>query len=159
MHNTEREILQLLAQRGETFSAAESCTGGLIAQRFTDISGASAVFLGGVVSYTNGVKQRVLGVPEEILAQYGAVSQPVAKAMAEGVRRITGSDWAISVTGLAGPAGDDRGNPVGTVYIGLAGKHGTQVTHLRLSGDRQSIRQQSADRAFALLRQQLTHSI
>ena len=149
------EVLQLCRERGLTLAAAESCTGGLIAKRLTDVPGASAAFLGGVVSYTNGVKHGVLGVPEALLQQYGAVSEPVAKAMAEGVRRITGSDLALSVTGLAGPDGDDRGNPVGTVYIGLAGAGGTQVTQLFLKGDRKSIRQQAADYAFALLNKYL----
>ena len=108
-----------------------------------------------MVSYTNGVKHGVLGVPEALLQQYGAVSEPVAKAMAEGARRITGSSLALSVTGLAGPDGDDRGNPVGTVYIGLAEAGGTQVTQLFLKGDRKSIRQQAADYAFALLNKYL----
>ena len=93
--------------------------------------------------------------PEALLQQYGAVSEPVAKAMAEGARRITGSSLALSVTGLAGPDGDDRGNPVGTVYIGLAKAGGTQVTQLFLKGDRKSIRQQAADYAFALLNKYL----
>ena len=149
-------MLRLLVQRGETLSAAESCTGGLIAKNITDIPGASAAFLGGVVSYTNGVKHGVLGVPEELLAELGAVSRPVAKAMAEGARRVMGSTYALSVTGLAGPNGDDRGNPVGTVFIGLAGPAGTQVRQLLLPGDREAVRRQAAEEAFALLRQHLT---
>ena len=155
MGSPERHAVQALTRRRLTVSAAESCTGGLIAKRLTDVPGASAAFLGGVVSYTNDVKHGVLGVPEALLQQYGAVSEPVARAMAEGVRRITGSDLALSVTGLAGPDGDDRGNPVGTVYIGLAGAGGTQVTQLFLKGDRKSIRQQAADYAFALLNKYL----
>ena len=149
-------MLRLLVQRGETLSAAESCTGGLIAKNITDIPGASAAFLGGVVSYTNGVKHGVLGVPEELLAEFGAVSRPVAKAMAEGARRVMGSTYALSVTGLAGPDGDDRGNPVGTVFIGLAGPEGTHVRQLLLPGDREAVRRQAAEEAFALLRQHLT---
>ena len=155
MGSPEQHAVQALTRRGLTVSAAESCTGGLIAKRLTDVPGASAAFLGGVVSYTNGVKHEVLGVPEALLQQYGAVSEPVAKAMAEGARRITGSSLALSVTGLAGPDGDDRGNPVGTVYIGLAQAGGTQVTQLFLKGDRKSIRQQAADYAFALLNKYL----
>ncbi len=154
----ETHAVKTLKSRGMTVSAAESCTGGLIAKRITDVAGASAVFPGGVVSYTNEVKESILGVPGDILAQFGAVSEPVAKAMAEGARRITGSDLALSVTGLAGPDGDDRGNPVGTVYIGLAAPEGTEVTHLRLRGSRESIRQQSADYAFALLNRYLYNS-
>lgn len=112
----EETALRLCQARGLTLSAAESCTGGLIAKRLTDIPGASQTFLGGVVSYTNTVKQHVLGVPASLLETYGAVSAPVARAMAMGVRVLTGSDLALSVTGLAGPAGDDRGSPVGTVF-------------------------------------------
>ena len=156
MHNTQQEVLRLLTQRGKSFSAAESCTGGLIAKMFTDLPGASRAFVGGVVSYTNGVKHRVLGVPEEVLERCGAVSEPVAEAMARGVRHITGSDYAVSVTGLAGPEGDDRGNPVGTVFIGLAACDGTEVVRLQLSGDREAVRQQAAEHAFALLWRHLT---
>lgn len=147
--------MQTLKARGLTVSTAESCTGGLIAKRITDVPGASAVFPGSVVSYTNGVKEHALGVPGEILAQFGAVSEPVAGAMAEGIRRMMKSDLALSVTGLAGPDGDDRGNPVGTVYIGLAAPDGTEVTLLHLRGSRESIRQQAADYALALLNRYL----
>ena len=158
MHNTQQEVLRLLTQRGKSFSAAESCTGGLIAKMFTDLPGASRAFVGGVVSYTNGVKHRVLGVPEEVLERCGAVSEPVAEAMARGVRHITGRDYAVSVTGLAGPEGDDRGNPVGTVFIGLATCDGTEVVRLQLSGDREAVRQQAAEHAFALLWRHLTEN-
>ena len=151
----EEAVFRLCRDRHLTLSAAESCTGGLIAKRLTDLPGASQVFLGGVVSYTNGVKNHVLGVPASLLESYGAVSAPVARAMAMGIRVLTGSDLALSVTGLAGPDGDDRGNPVGTVYIGLAEAGGTQVTQLFLKGDRKSIRQQAADYAFALLNKYL----
>ena len=155
MGRPEQHAVEALKTRGLTVSAAESCTGGLIAKGITDVAGASAVFPGGVVSYSNDVKHRVLGVPQALLDGCGAVSEPVARAMAEGVRRLTGSDLALSVTGLAGPDGDDRGNPVGTVYIGLAGPEGTEVTHLMLRGSRESIRQQAADYAFALLNRYL----
>ena len=97
-------------------------------------------------------------MPGDILDRFGAVSEPVAKAMAEGARRIMKSDLALSVTGLAGPDGDDRGNPVGTVYIGLAAPGGTEVTHLVLKGGRESIRQQAADYALALLNRHLYNS-
>ena len=146
----------LLKERHLTFSAAESCTGGLIAKRVTDVPGASAVFLGGVVSYTNGVKAKVLGVPEELLDQYGAVSAPVARAMAEGVRRITGSDLAVSVTGVAGPDRDDRGNEVGTVFIGFAAPEETTVRHLNLGTGRERVRTLAAHHAFDMLRRYLT---
>ena len=152
----EQRSVQLLKERHLTFSAAESCTGGLIAKRVTDVPGASAVFMGGVVSYTNGVKAAVLGVPEVLLEQYGAVSAPVAKAMAEGVRRITGSDLAVSVTGVAGPDKDDRGNDEGTVFIGFAAPEETTVRELHLGTGRDRVRTLAAHHAFDILRRYLT---
>ena len=116
----EQRCCELLKARGMTFAAAESCTGGLIAKRITDVPGASLVFMGGVVSYTDTVKHRVLGVPAEMLEEYGAVSAPVARAMAEGARKATTADLAVSVTGVAGPDRDERGNAVGTVFIGFS---------------------------------------
>ena len=151
----EEVVLTRLRQQGLTLSAAESCTGGLIAKRLTDVAGASAAFLGGVVSYTNGVKAGVLGVPRDLLDRYGAVSAPVARAMAEGVRRVTGSDLSVSVTGLAGPDGDDRGNPVGTVYVGLSWQGGSLVRHLTLGGDRARIRLLAASNALDIIRRHL----
>ena len=152
----EQRCCELLKARGMTFAAAESCTGGLIAKRITDVPGASLVFMGGVVSYTDTVKHRVLGVPAEMLEEYGAVSAPVARAMAEGVRAVTDADYGISVTGVAGPGSDERGNAVGTVYIGLAGPDGT-LCRLRHFGkrSRERIRGQSANTAFDLLRREL----
>ncbi len=152
----EAVCLDLLKKRGATLSAAESCTGGLLAKRLTDVPGASAAFLGGVVSYTNGVKNHVLNVSESLLNEYGAVSEPVARAMAEGVRTLTGSDYALAVTGLAGPDGDDRGNPVGLVYVALAEDGGTEVRECRFGNrTREHIRQQSANTAFDMLRRKL----
>ena len=151
----EEVVLTRLRQKGLTLSAAESCTGGLIAKRLTDVPGASAAFLGGVVSYTNAVKAGVLGVPRDLLEQYGAVSEPVARAMAEGVRRLTGSDLSVSVTGLAGPDGDDRGNPVGTVYLGLSLPGETLVRRLALGGDRSRIRLLAASSALDMIRRHL----
>ena len=152
----EQRAVQLLKEKGMTFSAAESCTGGLIAKRVTDVPGASAVFLGGVVSYTNGVKAGVLGVPRELLDTCGAVSEPVARAMAQGVRRLTGSDLAVSVTGVAGPDRDDRGNEVGTVYMGFASPEGTVVRRLSLGAGRERVRTIAAHNAFDMLRRYLT---
>ena len=151
----EEVVITRLRQKGLTLSAAESCTGGLIAKRLTDVPGASAAFLGGVVSYTNAVKAGVLGVPRDLLEQYGAVSEPVARAMAEGVRRLTGSDLSVSVTGLAGPDGDDRGNPVGTVYVGLSWQGGSLVRRLALGGDRSRIRLLAASSALDMIRRHL----
>ena len=148
----EREVSALLREQGRTLAAAESCTGGLIAKRMTDLAGASQVFLGGVVSYTNAVKARVLGVPQALLDEYGAVSEPVARAMAEGVRRITGADYGVSVTGVAGPDRDDRGNAVGTVYVALAGAEGTVCRLCRFGAlSRAEIRERAAAAALALL--------
>ena len=147
----EQRCYEALKARGVTFAAAESCTGGLIAKRITDVPGASGVFMGGVVSYTNLVKNRVLGVPAEMLEEYGAVSEPVARAMAEGVRRLTCADIALSVTGVAGPDKDDRGHDVGTVYIALSAKNETTVQLLHLSGGRNAIRAAAADEMFRML--------
>ena len=147
----ERQVIAALKARGLTLAAAESCTGGLTAKRLTDVPGASAVFLGGVVSYTNGVKERALGVPHDMLEEYGAVSEPVARAMAEGVRRLTCADLALSVTGVAGPDKDDRGHDVGTVYIALSAKNETTVQLLHLSGGRSAIRAAAADEMFRML--------
>ena len=148
----------LLREKGLTLSAAESCTGGLVAKRITDLPGASAVFRGGVVSYTNDVKAQVLGVPEELLEAFGAVSEPVARAMAERCRTICGSDLAVSVTGVAGPDTDDRGNEVGTVYIALASAEGTVCQKLSCGKGRgrDRVRSAAASHVFDLLRRYLT---
>ena len=148
----------LLREKGLTLSAAESCTGGLVAKRITDLPGASAVFRGGVVSYTNAVKGQVLGVPEELLEAFGAVSEPVARAMAERCRTICGSDLAVSVTGVAGPDTDDRGNEVGTVYIALASAEGTVCQKLSCGKGRgrDRVRSAAASHVFDLLRRYLT---
>ncbi len=147
----EQQVIAALKSRGLTLSTAESCTGGLTAKRLTDVPGASAVFLGGVVSYTNGVKERALGVPHDTLETCGAVSEPTARAMAEGVRRLTCADFGLSVTGVAGPDRDDRGHDVGTVYIALSAKNETTVQLLHLSGDRGTIRAAAADEMFRML--------
>ena len=152
----EEAVFRLCRDRHLTLSAAESCTGGLIAKRLTDVPGASQIFLGGVVSYTNEVKNHVLGVPASLLEAYGAVSAPVARAMAVGVRVLTGSDLSLSVTGLAGPGGDDRGTPVGTVFTALSAPEGVFVRRLTLGGSRERIRVLSAHHAFDLLRRYLT---
>lgn len=121
----EAVCFQLLKERNLTLSTAESCTGGRVAERITALPGVSSVYRGGVVSYWTSVKAAVLGVPQETLDQYGAVSEETARAMAEGARQITGADIAVSVTGVAGPDRDERDNPVGLVYIGLATPEGT----------------------------------
>ena len=129
-------IGRLLAKSGKTVSCAESCTGGTISQLFTSVPGSSAYFLGGVTSYANNVKQDVLGVPEEIINEYGAVSSECVAAMAEGVRRITGSDYAVSTSGIAGPGGGTTDKPVGTVWVGVSSKAGTETFKVQYNGDR-----------------------
>ena len=152
----EEAALALLKEKGVTLGSAESCTGGLIAKRVTDLPGASAVFKGGVVSYTNEVKHGVLGVPADLLEQYGAVSEPVARAMAEGARRVLGSDIAVSTTGVAGPDPDDRGNVVGLVYVAIAAPEGTVVRTLHAGNGRERVRTMAAHNAFDLVRRYLT---
>ena len=153
----ENVCMALLKERGMTFATAESCTGGQIAARITDLPGASAVYRGGVVSYWTSVKGAVLGVPQEILDQYGAVSEECARAMAEGARRITGADIAVSVTGVAGPDPDERGVPVGIVYIGLATPDGTFCRKMDSGRRRRDrIRGWASNHAFDLIRRYLT---
>ena len=143
----------LSALQGKTLATAESLTGGGIGAALTAVSGSSAVYKGGIVSYTNEVKHRILGVPMEVLDEYGAVSEPVAKAMAEGVRKLLNADVSVSVTGLAGPVGDEYGNPVGTVFIGYSDACCTEVKHCLFRGDRESIRKQTAETALKLILQ------
>ena len=148
------DVLKALA--GKRLATAESLTGGGIGQAITSVSGASAVFAGGIISYTNEVKHAVLGVPQRLLDEYGAVSEPVARAMAEGARRITGADLALSVTGVAGPDKDDRGNEVGTVFVGLSTPEGTAVRQLALGRGRERIRTMAAHYALDMVRRYLT---
>ena len=153
----EALCLSLLTARGKTLAAAESLTGGLISARFTALPGASAVFKGGAVTYCDEVKAGLLGVDPALLAHKGAVSEEVAAAMARGVRTAVGADFGLSATGLAGPDGDDRGHPVGTVFIGLAAEDGGWVRKLAL-GDRgrNRVRTMSVNHAFDMLRRYLT---
>ena len=137
--------------QGKTLVTAESLTGGGIGAALTSVSGSSAVYKGGIISYTNAVKNRILGVPQEVLDQHGAVSEPVAKAMAEGARLLLEADISVSVTGLAGPGGDEYGNPVGTVFIGYSDADFTEVKHFLFCGDRESIRKQTAEEALKLV--------
>ncbi len=146
------EVLTRLA--GKRLATAESLTGGGIGQALTAVSGASAVYAGGVISYTNEVKNKVLGVPAEDLRRYGAVSAPVAKAMAEGAVRVLEADVAVAVTGLAGPDGDEYGNPVGTVYIGYADHKTAIAREYHFCGNREEIREQTIEAALTLVLQQ-----
>lgn len=148
------EVIAQLHARGLTVSAAESCTGGLFSKHMTDLPGSSAYFRGGVVSYATDLKHAILGVSEKTLEAFGAVSEPTAREMAEGCRRVCGSDLAIAVTGVAGPDKDDRGNEVGTVYIALAHENGTLCEKLPAVSDttRGGIRDAAVRHAFDLLR-------
>ena len=141
----------LSALKGKTLVTAESLTGGGVGAALTQVSGASAIHKGGIISYPNEVKHNLLGVPMEILEQYGAVSEPVAKAMAEGARKVLEADIAVSVTGLAGPGGDEYGNPVGTVFIGYSDSKTTAVKQCLFSCDRESIRNQNIETALNLI--------
>ena len=141
----------LTALAGKRLATAESLTGGGIGQAITSVSGASAVFAGGIISYTNEVKHSVLGVPVETLNTFGAVSAPVARAMAEGARGVIGADVAVAVTGLAGPDGDEFGNPVGTVFIGYADGHTAFAREYHFDGDRAAVREQTIEAALALI--------
>lgn len=133
----------LKALDGRTLVTAESLTGGGIGASITAVPGASKVFKGGIISYTNEVKRDVLGVSQADLDTFGAVSAPVAKAMAAGARRLLQADVAVSVTGLAGPDGDEFGHPVGTVFIGFESQGHTVVRECHFSGDREAVRQQT----------------
>ena len=148
----ETLCLALLKEKGLAFASAESCTGGLIAKRITDLPGSSAVFTGGVVSYTNQVKANILGVPQQLLDTHGAVSEEVARSMAENVRERLGADFGLSTTGVAGPDKDDRGNEVGTVYIALATENFTFCRKMTFGHPgRSAIRTLAADTAFDML--------
>ena len=147
----EALLVPALAAQGLTMATAESCTGGLIAKRLTDVPGASAVYLGGVVSYANQVKEGVLGVAHETLSAHGAVSAEVAAQMARGARRATGADVAVSTTGIAGPGGGTPAKPVGTVWLGFSSAAGEETRLLQLdpTADRATIREQAAALALA----------
>ena len=138
------------ALEGRTLVTAESCTGGGIGSALTSVPGSSAVYKGGVICYTNWVKKRILGVDSTLLANYGPVSAPVAQAMAKGVRKALEADISLSVTGLAGPGGDDFGNPVGTVFIGCDSVWRSEVREYHFEGDRAAIREQAVTAALQL---------
>ena len=148
---------RMLAERDQTVSTAESCTGGLIGKLFTDISGSSAYYVGGFVTYSNALKANLLGIDPDLIECEGAVSDAVARAMAIGCRATTGSDYAIAVTGVAGPTGGTAAKPVGLVYIALTGPDGTEVKECRFSDhlSREAIRDRTAKTALNMLRRKL----
>lgn len=146
------QLLCEFFEKGLTFAAAESCTGGLITERLTEIAGSSAVVEGGIVSYSNKVKQRLLGVRAETLTSFGAVSEETAREMAEGARAATGADIAVSVTGIAGPGGGSDEKPVGTVCFGVTSQYGTkaETVHFDSTLERGTIRRLASDHAIKL---------
>ena len=148
-------IGRLLTASGKTMSAAESCTGGMISHLITSVPGSSAYYLGSVTSYANSVKENVLGVSPQIIKEHGAVSSECAAAMAEGVRRLTGSDYSIATTGIAGPGGGSAEKPVGLVWIGVSSHKGTETYKVQYKGDRQRNIERSAAYALNILRKKI----
>jgi nicotinamide-nucleotide amidase len=151
----ERRVGDLLRSRGLSVAVAESCTGGLLGHRLTNIPGSSAYFERGVMVYSNRAKQELLGVPETILREHGAVSAACAEAMVRGVVHMSGADCGVAVTGIAGPDGGTPTKPVGTVFIGVAVRERVETRHFQFQGDRVSVKQQSADMALDMLRRRL----
>ena len=147
-----------LIEFGQTLACAESCTGGGLSARITDIPGISAVFQGGVIAYDNRVKSGVLQVPVDALEQQGAVSQPVAEAMASGVRSLLSTDFALSTTGIAGPGGGSVEKPVGLVWMAIAGPQGVRSEKQIFSGNREQIRAQAIEHSLQMLNAALIQS-
>lgn len=154
-HDIDEGVQSALRAAGQTLAVAESCTGGGLGERITGLPGSSHVFLGGVIAYADSAKASQLDVPSEVLARHGAVSAEVAHAMAEGARSALGADWGLSITGVAGPDGGTVEKPVGLVYIGCAGREGTEVAKHSFRGDRERIRARAAAHALHMLRSAL----
>ncbi|HEY0792022.1 MAG TPA: competence/damage-inducible protein A [Chthoniobacterales bacterium] len=156
----EEVVVELLGKRGATLAVAESCTGGQLADRLTNVPGASAIFLEGHITYSNRAKESTLAVPADLLAAHGAVSEPVAAAMAEGARNRADATFGLSTTGIAGPGGGTEEKPVGTVFVGLAEQGApTRVEKLFFPLDRQAFKRMVSQHALNLLRQRLTTAI
>ena len=151
----ETVIVRQLAEKKATLAVAESCTGGFLAHRLTNVPGASNVFLAGYVTYSNEAKISMLGVPSELIAEHGAVSEPVARAMAEGARARSEASFALATTGIAGPGGGSEAKPVGTAFLALAGGGETIVRHLFFPTDRETFKQLVTQTALNLLRERL----
>jgi nicotinamide-nucleotide amidase len=151
----EQIVSYLLQMRSMTLALAESCTGGLLAERITSLSGSSRYFLGGAVVYSNALKTQFANVPKALINQHGAVSREVAAAMAEGIRKRCLSSYGVGITGVAGPSGGTEQKPVGLVYIALAGEEGTQVVERNFPGDRKRIRQFATQQALEMIRRAL----
>ncbi len=146
----------MLLEKEMTVCFAESCTAGMVSSEFVDIPGASNVFMGSVVSYGNKVKSNLLGVSDDVLDNLGAVSRECAQEMAEGARKLLGTDIAVSITGIAGPTGESATKPVGLVYLAISDKNGTEVKEVHLSGNRMRVRRKAVLHAFNLIRMRLS---
>jgi nicotinamide-nucleotide amidase len=144
-----------LTERRQTLATAESCSGGLVAHRITNVPGASEYFLGGVVAYGNDAKVNLLGVNPDDIADHGAVSEPVARRMAEGARSRFGADFGIGITGIAGPGGGAAGKPVGLVYIAVADGRTTVAARTVFDGPREAVKEQTAEKALFMLLERL----
>ncbi len=160
IYSTKGESLEeivgmFLMMKQKTMAAAESCTGGLLAERLTRTPGSSNYFLGGAICYSNELKTKLAGVPEVLIKENGAVSKPVAQAMAEGIRRRSGASIGIGVTGIAGPGGGSAEKPVGLVFIALADEHGTQVREFRFPGNRERVRLWASTAALEMIRRRV----
>ncbi|HEC22404.1 MAG TPA: CinA family protein [Chloroflexi bacterium] len=151
MATLEEQLKEIFTAKNLTLATAESCTGGLLSARITDVSGSSAYFLGGVVSYANSAKEALLGVEHELLMTHGAVSAAVARQMAHGARERLGADVGISVTGIAGPTGGTPEKPVGLVWIGLSDAEGEQAARFQWAYDRAGNREHSVEAALRML--------
>ena len=151
------DVHERLTKTHQTVSVAESCTGGLLGAVLTDRPGSSSYFLGGIQAYANSVKEELLGVDRETLVSVGAVSEEVASAMAVGIQRLTGSDWAVSTTGIAGPDGGTEEKPVGTVWVSVADSAGVFSQKLSLDGGRAQVRDRTVIEALSILLKRLSH--
>jgi PncC family amidohydrolase len=144
-------LLSIMRRSGETLAVAESCTGGLIAERITSIAGSSEFFKLGVIPYSNDAKKKVLKISHQVLRKFGAVSEPTAIAMAQRVRRLAGADWGIGVTGIAGPSGATKTKPLGLTYLAVAGPDGVLCRRYFFKGTRHTIRRKAAEKVLDLL--------
>lgn len=152
---SEKIVGKMLRRKNLTLAVAESCTGGLVSSRITDAPGSSKYFLCGIVAYSNGIKENLLGVSGKTLRKYGAVSKQVVLEMAEGIQLLAGSDIGIGVTGIAGPAGGTRSKPVGLVYIALIANNKKIVKEYRFKGSRQHIKLQTSEEALKIIKKNI----
>ena len=152
---TNSEIISKLIEQNISIATAESCTGGSLGKIITSVPGASGIYGYGFITYANEAKEKLLGVPHQVLETVGAVSPETALAMAEGARRVSGSDIGVSTTGIAGPGGGTPEKPVGLVYIAIADKNGSEYRKLNLSGDRDEVRRKTCDEVFKLIKERL----